>query len=364
MRRLLPAAGVALLVAGSAGAAPAAHTFPKLLVRDAGSTVTIEIAHDDLDEAAARLTVYPPAGYETELDQPPGTTIGTARGLVTAPDLGLARIVVAGSVVARSGTSIVSPGGAPVTLAEAAGRCTGSAEHAAFWVLTLRGSGQTLELPLFVDSAKPEVPGFAAAAIRGCLPPPDVPAGTPGRAPLGFELARTTITLRGVFHGGPAGERRWRLVETEYLRGGDTPNAFDTSEAQAVVYSGSSVSLDQPVVTVLNGFATLELRGRSTVPESAEPRYRLHAGHVRGSLRASVRLRATGTSLRGRLRVRQTRTSQVIYVQARGAIDTLGLGASFCRPTFRPDGIPCVYATRMGGIVRSATRRVVVPPRP
>ena len=362
MRKLL-AAGAALLVAGAAGGLPSAHTFPKILVRDEGTAVTIEIAHDDLDEAAARLIVYPPAGYQVELGQPPGTTVGTAQGLVTAPDLGLARIVVAGGVVARSATSSVSPDGATVTLAEAARRCTGSSDHDAYWVLALRGSGQMLELPLFVDGSPPRVPGFAAATIRGCLPPPDVPAGSPGRAPLGFELARTAITLRGVFRGGPAGERRWRLVETEFVRGGDTPNAADTSEAQAVVYAGGAVSLEQPVVTMRGGFASVALRGLTSVPGRAEPRYQLQLGRERGSLRPSIALQPRGRTITGRLRVRPTGTSQVLYVQARGTVETLGLGASFCRPTFRADGIPCVYATRMGAVVLSAIRRVVVPPR-
>ena len=352
MRLALAAVTAALVAAGGAGGAPVAHTFPKLLVREDGPRTTIEIVHDELDDAAADLTIYSPAGYDAVLSQPAGTTIATARGLVTAPDLGLTRIEVTGSATVRDAS----------TLAEAAERCTGTASHAAFWLLTLRGSGATLELPLFVDVATPAIARFASASIHACLPPPDLPGGTPGRAPLGFELGRMALTFRGVFRDAPAGERRWRLVETEYLRGTGQPNPADRSEAQAVVYSGGSLALARPTVDERGGLATVTLHGRTELPANAEASYRLFRGSGRGALRAFAPLQVSGRALEARLRVRQTREMQVLYVQARGSVATLGLGPSLCRPTFRAEGVPCVYGTRMGALVKSPIRRVVIPP--
>ncbi len=352
MRLALAAVAAALVVAGGAAGAPAAHTFPKLLVQEQGPTTTVEIVHDELDDAAADLTIYSPAGYDTAFSQPAGTTIATARGLVTAPDLGLTRIVVAGSVTVRD----------PSSLAEASERCTGTDSHAAFWLLTLRGSGATLELPLYVDAATPANARFASASIRACLPPPDLPAGTPGRAPLGFELGRVALTFQGVFRAAPAGERRWRLVETEYVRATGQPNPADRSEAQAVVYAGGSLALASPTVEATGGLATVTLHGRTELPANAEASYRLYRGLGRGTLRAFAPLQVSGRALATRFRIRQTRETQVLYVQARGAVTTLGLGPSFCRPTFRAEGVPCVYGTRMGARVTSAIRRVVVPP--
>ena len=43
MRLVLAAAATALVVAGGAGGAPSAHTFPKLLVQEHGRSTTIEI---------------------------------------------------------------------------------------------------------------------------------------------------------------------------------------------------------------------------------------------------------------------------------------------------------------------------------
>jgi hypothetical protein len=359
MRLVLAAVATALVAAGGAGGAPAAHTFPKLLVQEHRRSTTIEIVHDDLDDAAADLAVYAPAGYDLPLSQPVGTTVGTARGLVTAPDLGLARIVVAGEVTVRSPDSTVTPADETMSLADAAARCTGTPSHEAFWVLTLRGSGASLELPLFVDPATPAAADFASATIRACLAPPDVPAGTPGRAPLGYELASMAVTLRGVFDAASAGERRWRLVETEYSRVTSTPNPADRSESQAVVYAGSPLTLVAPRVRVRGGIATVTLRGETTFPPSADARYRLERGSGR-ALRATAA--ATGRAVTAQLRIRQTRERQVLVVRLRGAVATLGLGPASCRPTFRPDGIPCVYATRMGAVALSPLRRVMIPP--
>ena len=104
--------------------------------------------------------------------------------------------------------------------------------------------------------------------------------------------------------------------------------------------------------------ATVTLRGQTTIPASADARYRLE----RGSGRAVHATASAGGAVTAQLRVRQTRERQVLALRLRGAVETLGLGPAFCRPTFRPDGIPCVYATRMGTVALSPVRRVVIPP--
>jgi len=358
MRFVLVAVATALVATGGASGTPAAHTFPKLLVHEHGSSTTIEIVHDDLDDAAADLAIYAPAGYEAALAQPVGTTVGTARGLVTAPDLGLARIVVAGDVTVRSADATVTPADEAVSLADAAERCTGDRSHAGFWVLTLTGSGTRLELPLFVDQAPPDA-RFASATIRACLAPPGLPRGTPGRAPFGYELASMAITLRGVFGTASAGERRWRLVETEYARSGSVPNPADRSESQAVVYAGSLLVLAATRVRARDGVATVTITGQTSIPPSAEARYRLERGSGRGVRSAAT---VAGRAVTAQLRIRQTHGRQVLDLRLRGTVETLGLGPAFCLPTFRADGVPCVYANRMGAVVLSAIRRVVIPP--
>jgi hypothetical protein len=354
------ASALALLAAGSA---PAAHTFPKLLVHDRVGSVTIEIAHGDLDDPAAELTIYVPRGYTPSLKHPAGTRIGRAHVLVTAPDVGLAQIVLDGVVEARDATATYASGDGRVPLMAAAEACTGAAEHAGFWVVAIRGAGQSLELPLFVDPAAPPASDFAVATIRACLPPPDLPAGTPGRAPLGLELARAVLRLDRVLTSSGTGERRWRLTETEYAPGTGVANAADTAETQSLVYVDRGVTLGRPVLRIDDGVVTLHLSATSAIDGAAEPEYRLFRGARPGALRPGAALRWSGRLLRGTLAVRQTAKAQTLYVEARGTVEALGLGLSACRATFRALGTPCVYATRPGFTRRSAVLAVAIPPR-
>jgi hypothetical protein len=152
------------------------------------------------------------------------------------------------------------------------------------------------------------------------------------------------------------------MTETEYAPGRGTPNPADTVETQALVYVGAFVTLRRPVVTVRRGIGVLRLRGRAGLPASANPVYRLFAGRRRASLRAATKLQPAGQVLEGTLRLPLARTPTTVYLQARAAVETLGLGPSFCSQTFGK-GVPCVYATRTGLVARSATFAVVLPAR-
>ena len=121
----------------------------------------------------------------------------TAQG--TAADLGGALLPLTGTVQVRAASGTYLSGTTQVPIAAAATQCTGTATHTAYWVLILQAAGQTLELPVFVDSpAAPPAPGgsasaFASTSIQACLPPPDVPAGTPGSRDVRLQAdARST----------------------------------------------------------------------------------------------------------------------------------------------------------------------------
>jgi hypothetical protein len=356
----LAAVAVAVLVA--AGSVPAAHTFPKLLVRDRSASVTIEIVNDGLDDPAAGFTVFVPRSYGPSFPRP-GATIGAASARVTAPDLGLAQIELDGTIEARTGADTYSRDGVHVALADAAQECTGTAAHAGFWVVTLRGTGRALELPLFVDASTPETAPFASATLRACLPPPDVPVGTPGRAPLGSEVARLALRLDSVLARPSGGLHRWRMTEIEYVPGRGVPNPRDMAETQSLVHLDRLIVLDRPRVVTTDGVARLELRARSTIAGTVDAAYRLFRGASARSLRSSVELESRDGTLRATLLLRQTARRRPIYLQARATVETLGLGPASCRPTFAVLDVPCVYATRPGFTAMSPIVRVVVPPR-
>ena len=72
-------------------------------------------------------------------------------------------------------------------------------------MLNLSAAGQTLQVPAYVDDVPLTIPLSAIAnnTITFCLPPPDVPVGTPGRAALGAKLVSATLNITDVFSAAP-----------------------------------------------------------------------------------------------------------------------------------------------------------------
>jgi hypothetical protein len=345
----------------SAGTALAAYTSAALRVTDDRTAVTIRYTVSAADDPTAKLTFYAPTGYTATLNQPAGTTLGTVTAQGTATDLAGALLPLTGTVQARSanGTFTSSPGSMPTPIAAAATQCTGTPTHTAFWVLILQAAGQTLELPAFVDApaAGAGTSAFAAASIQACLPPPDVPVGTPGRATFGFKLTQVDFKVNGVFTSAGTGQPRWRVLATPYTPARGTPNPAGSVEAQSVIAFPRTLTLRKPVVRTARGVATLAITGAAQLPAGAPAALRLYRGKTAGGLAPSVRLSRSGATFRGTLRIKQTTKRQVVFLQARAVVSA---GTTTCTPTF---GVPCLSATRAGVNVRSNTVRVVIPAR-
>jgi hypothetical protein len=352
-----------------AGTALAAYTTPKLTVSDAApvGSVTLNYTQSENDDPTAKLHFFVPAEYTPSLARGAGTTIGTVRASGRATDLGNAVLPLTGTVQVRAanGTFTSSPGSQPTPLAAAATQCTGTANHTAFWVLILQAAGQTLELPVFVDApAAPPRPGVStepfSASIQACLPPPDLPTGTPGRASFGFKLARVDFTLTGrVFASAGTGEPRWRVLATPYTPNTGRANPAGSVEAQSVVAFPRSVVLARPTMSVRNGVATLRIRGNVAAPTGAIVSLRLFRGIRATATVPAVALRRLSPSVyAGTYRVRQTTKRQVVFFKSRGSIRAGG--GLTCEPTF---GVSCLSATRAAVALSSNSVRVVIPAR-
>ena len=342
----------------SAGTALAAYTTPKLTVADAkpAAGVTISYAVEATDDPTAKLTFYAPTEYSAALAQPAAQNIGTVTAQGTAADLGGALLPLTGTVQVRAASGTYLSGTTQVPIAQASTLCTGTATHTAYWVLILQAAGQTLELPVFVDS--PAVGAgastFASTSIQACLPPPDVPPGTPGRATFGFKLTKVDFKVNGVFSSAGTGTPRWRVLATPYNPGRGTPNAAGSVEAQSVVGFPRSVTLRKPAVKAVKGFVTLRIAGVANLPAGAASTLRLYRG-AKSASAASIVLRKSGSTYSGSLRIRQTTKAQTVFLQVRASVPA---GTTTCTPTF---GLPCLSATRAAIAVRSNTVRIVVP---
>jgi hypothetical protein len=358
--RMLLLGLVGAIALSSAGTALAAYTSPSLRVTDDRTSTTIRFTVGATDDPTAKLTFYAPTGYSAALSQAAGTTLGTVTAQGTASELGGALLPLTGTVQARAsnGTFTSAPGSTPAPLAAAATQCTGTPTHTAFWVLILQAAGQTLELPVFVDTpaAGTGASAFATSSIQACLPPPDVPAGTPGRATFGFKLTQVDFKVNGVFTSAGSGQPRWRVLATPYVPGQGRANAAGSVEAQSVIGFPRTLSLRKPTLKTAKGVATLTLGGIAQLPTGAAS-LRLYRGKTAGGLSPSVTLAKTGSSFRGTLRIKQTAKQQIVFLQARASV---AAGTDTCTATF---GVQCVGATRAAVAVRSGTVRVVIPAR-
>ena len=363
--RMLLLGVVGVYALSSTGTALAVYLSPTLIVSDAPPSTTItywQIANNE--DPTAKLTFYAPTEYSASLTQPAGQTIGTVSAEGTAADLGGALLPLTGTVQVRPASGTYLSGSTHVPIAAAATQCTGTATHTAYWVLVLQAAGQTLELPVFVDqvTAAPES-AFASSKIQACLPPPDLPPGTPGRATFGFKLLRADFKVNGVYMSAGTGQPRWRMLATPYTPGLGSPNAASTIEAQSVIGFPRSATLRKPAVKAVNGFVTLRIGGTANLPSGAPvDALRLYRG-AKSASGASIALRKSGNAYSGTLRIKQTRKTQVVFLQTQASVanDTVP-----CLPTF---GLPCLAgmvfdsATRAGVNVRSNTVRVVIPAR-
>jgi len=360
--RTLVLAVVSAIALSSAGTALAAYTTPKLLVTDAPPSTTINFTQEATDDPTAKLTFYAPPEYSASLTQPAGQTIGTVTAQGTAADLGGALLPLTGTVQVRAASGTYLSGTTQVPIATASQMCTQTTTHTAYWVLILQAAGQTLELPVFVDSPAIGPQGtsaaaYASASIQACLPPPDVPVGTPVRATFGFKLTQVDFKVNGVFSGATSGQPRWRVLATPYTPGRGTPNPTGSVEAQSVVGLPRTVTLRRPAVRAVNRVVTLRIGGVANLPAGVPAALRLYRGARTPPTATSIVLRKSGNAFSGTLRIRQTTRAQIVFLQARA---TVAAGSVPCTPTFQ---LLCTTATRAAIAVRSNIVRIVIPRR-
>jgi hypothetical protein len=251
-------------VIGLAFAVPALAAYnPSLTMEQSSYKTGTAITADTFifvpqnDDPTAKLTIFSPAGYNANLTAAPGTKIGRVAALVKLLDLGGGLFPLAGDVV------VANP--ADPAIQAAAARCTPGVTNQAMWVLSASLQGQAISIPVFVNKVGPLV------TQQVCLAPPDVPAGTPGRATLGAKLVSADFTVRGVFTNAAAkGGYEWAGIFTPYTPGTGAPNAGGTNEWRTFVGLPSSLTLAKAKAK-----KGLKLVGKLTVQGLSPARIRL-----------------------------------------------------------------------------------------
>jgi hypothetical protein len=225
-----------LIVVGCAGfaalafAAPALAAYnPSLTIEQtsyrpgAAFTADVFVFAAENDDPSAKLTLTSPAGYGVNLNQAPGTKLGSAVALIRAGALAGAHIALTGDVL------VGNP--ADPSIAVASVRCTGSPANQAVLVLSLTVPGQTQTVPflIFANKVGP------VAVFQVCAPHPD-------DAPLGAKIIAIDATIGRIFTNPTASNGyEWSALFTPYSAT-KLPNPAGTSEWRTYVGIPSSLS--------------------------------------------------------------------------------------------------------------------------
>ena len=232
---LAAATAAALAFAGSAFASYS----PKLVVSSltpqaagGGGPVRVGVAVGTNDDPTAKASIYIPTGYQVATATP-GTKLGDVTATASAADLGGAVLPLTGELDAIAPTA---------SSTAAATQC--GVSPAQTWDLHLTAAGQTLDIPMFVVAATgPEAAAGFSTKLVVCLPPPDVPPGTPGRAVFGAKLLTATFGSSAITQPTSTGDYTWTSLWTPYTPGKGTPNAAGTVEVQSVRHIPTQVKL-------------------------------------------------------------------------------------------------------------------------
>jgi hypothetical protein len=91
-------------------------------------------------------------------------------------------------------------------------------------------------VPIYVNPTSGAATALGAYKLTICLPPWDVPVGTPGRSFEGAQLLDAKFTVNKIFTTPTsAGLERWDALFTPYTPAKGTPNPAGTFEARAFV---------------------------------------------------------------------------------------------------------------------------------
>ena len=208
-------------------AALAAYTSPKLEVKQAGTTSTIKASLSPDDDPTASVRIYAPSGTQLTTNQAPGTVLGPVKAIVKALDLAGADLPLEGQLV------VTAPGQIP---AATVAQCTGGVTPLAIWAMVLTAAGQTLTVPTYLVPTAGAQTALGPAYIQICLPPPDLPPGTPGRATFGAKVYSAELAIGGVFSTVALGA--WVGVWTPYTPLVGQVNVAGTVASPAAIAPG------------------------------------------------------------------------------------------------------------------------------
>lgn len=350
MKKTLPAAAAALAALAFANAAVAANTatvavWHTPMAVGGSSSTTIHVNVPQATDPIAAINIFAPSGYSATLNQAFGTNIGSVTATAFSYDNNLT-LPLEGTVTtddpAKHAADACSPG-----------------TNAAVWDLNLSVAGQTLVVPLYVNPTAGAATALGAYNLKICLAPPDVPAGTPGRAAFGAQLLDAKFTVNNVFRTPSTGGLiRWETLFTPYNKGKGTVNAAGTFEARSLV--GLPVSLGLRVKYTKK---TKRFVASGTLTEGGQAVAGVTVNLLRGPSAVNLKkLGSSATSATGAWSVagKLSGKKKPFFFKATAAVAERDATAAGCQSPLPPTTAPagCVSATLPPWTATSAAVRI------
>jgi hypothetical protein len=220
--------------------------------------------------------------------------------------------------------------------------CLEDATPLATWILALTAAGQAVNVPAFLVATAGAQAALGPAYIQVCLPPPDIPAGTPGRAVFGAKLYSATLTITGVFSTVPTGA--WVAIWTPYTPGAGKVNVAGSVASPAAVAPGAVTA------SAKKRGAGATVSGRVT-----------QAGQPRGGATVTIRGGAKASALKKLGSAKVSGSGTFSFKAKRGtffrvtAVAASGSAAPLCTTLGAALPVPCVNPTTNGFTVQSKT---------
>ncbi len=320
-------------LAANTGSVTVWHT-PQTLANSASTTIHVNVP--ETTNPIAVVNIYSGTGYTLNTSQAANTQIGTVEATALSRDNNLT-LPLSGNVVTSDAAAAANKAGSA--------QCARVAQSLAVWIMNLSVAGNTLAIPVYVNPTAGPEQTLGGYKLSICLPPPDVPVGTPGRAFQGAQLLDAKLTLNNVFTTPTGGGLiKWETLFTPYNPGVGTVNVAGTFEARAFV--PLPIILGVQVKYKNKKARTYVVSGKAT--EGGAPVSGLTLSVLRGLTAkkltriGSAKTSATGGySLGGKLAKRATNFFQVSG--SVGERDYTATGCASPLTPFAPAG--CVHAT-------------------
>ena len=353
MKKLL-AAGAAVCALAFAQGAFAANTATiavthSPMVLAGSSSTTIHVAIPQSTDPMAAINIFVPSGYTLNTTQAAGTKIGTVDATAFSRDAGLT-LPLSGDVTADNPASHTSD----------STQCASTPNSQAVWIMNLSVAGQTIALPLYVNPTVGAQTALGKYRLTICLPPPDVPIGTPGRSAQGAQVLDARFTVNGIFTTPVApGTQVWETLFTPYTPNTGKVNAAGTFEARALVGLPALVTLSKAYNAKTN---TWTVSGRVREGNNVVGGATVHIQRGTSATRLTVSSNAVTSSVGTYTKSGKLVPRKTTYFRANVTVPERANAAGCSAPlpaTVAPAG--CVSATMSGWSAQSAVAKLVPP---